>query len=102
MLVSNVTAPLRARALPFSVAPVVRVMSESARMLPLKVELVPSVAELPTCQKMLWGWAPPARTMELLPNVVSDEAIWNIQTAFAFPPASRVRAPVIPMVDVDL
>ena len=53
MLVSNVTAPLRARALPFSVAPVVRVMSESARMLPLKVELVPSVAELPTCQKML-------------------------------------------------
>jgi hypothetical protein len=40
--------------------------------------------------------------MELLPNVVSDEAIWNIQMAFAFPPPSRVRAPVIPMVDVDL
>ena len=53
MLVSNVTAPFRASALPFSVAPVLSVMSESARMLPLKVELVPSVAELPTCQKML-------------------------------------------------
>ena len=53
MLVSSVTAPFRASALPFSVAPVVSVMSESASMLPLKVELVPSVAELPTCQKML-------------------------------------------------
>jgi hypothetical protein len=53
MLVSNVTAPFRASALPFSVAPVVTVMDVSARMLPLKVEAVPRVAELPTCQKML-------------------------------------------------
>jgi hypothetical protein len=102
MLVSKVTAPFRASALPFSVVPVVRVMSESARILPLKVEFVPNVAELPTCQKMLCGWAPPARTTELLPKVVSEEAIWNIQMAFAFPPPSRVSAPVMPIVDVDL
>ena len=102
MLVSNVTAPFRASALPFSVAPVVSVMDVSARMLPLKVELVPRVAELPTCQKMLCAWAPPARTTELLLKVVSDEAIWKIQTEFALPWPSRVRVPVIPNVDVDL
>jgi len=77
-------------------------MEESARMLPLKVELVPSVAELPTCQKTLLAWAPPVRTTELAPRVVSDEAIWKIQTAFALPPPSSVRVPVIPKVDVDL
>src|SRR4029077_10473549 len=71
ILVSKVTAPLRASARPFSVAPVLRVTSVSARMLPLKVELVPSTAELPTCQKMLRDWAAPARTTELLPAVVS-------------------------------
>jgi hypothetical protein len=71
-------------------------------MLPLKVELGPRVAELPTCQKMLRAWAPPARTTELLLEVVSPEAIWKIQTAFALPWPSRVRGPVIPNVDVDL
>jgi len=102
MLVSKVTAPLRARALPFSVAPLVTVMEVSARMLPLKVELVPRVAELPTCQKMLLAFALPARTTELLLEVVSDEAIWKIQTAFALPPPSSLRVPVIPKVEVDL
>jgi len=39
-------------------APVVAVMEVRARMLPRKLELVPSVAELPTCQKTLQAWAP--------------------------------------------
>jgi len=30
-------------------------------MIPLKMEKVPIVAEVPTCQKMLDGFAPPAR-----------------------------------------
>jgi hypothetical protein len=77
-------------------------MDVSARMLPLKVELVPRVAELPTCQKMLCAEAPPARTTLLVLKVVSDEAIWKIQTAFAFPWPSRVSVPVIPKVEVDL
>jgi len=102
MLVSKVTAPFRASALPFKVAPVVNVMSVSARMLPLNVELVPSVAELPTCQKMLCDEALPASTIELLLMVVSEEATWKIQIAFAFPPPSSVSVPVIPSVDVDL
>ena len=102
ILVSKVTAPFCASALPFSVAPVVTVTDVSAKMLPLNVELVPRVAELPTCQKMLRDCAPPARTIELLGSVVSPEAIWKIQTAFASPPPSSVRVPVIPNVEVDL
>ena len=58
VLVSNVTAPVRAKALPFSAAPVVSVTEAWARMVPLKIELVPRVAELPTCQKTLAACAP--------------------------------------------
>jgi len=50
VLVSNVTAPLLASALPFSVAPVFSVIDANAKMFPLKTEYVPRVAELPTCQ----------------------------------------------------
>jgi len=100
MLVSKVTAALRASARPFRVAPLVTVMEVSARMLPLKVELVPRVAELPTCQKTLFLLAPPARTTELLLAVVRDEPIWKIQTALALP--VRVRVPLIANEEVDL
>ena len=58
VFVSMVTAPFRARARPTTVAPVLSVMDVSARMLPWKVVLVPRVAELPTCQKMLQALAP--------------------------------------------
>lgn len=61
-LESNVTAPVRAKALPFSVAPVLMVMDTWARMVPLKIEVVPRVAELPTCQRTLAGFAPLMRT----------------------------------------
>ena len=70
VLVSSVTAPFRARALPFRiVAPVVSVILVSARMCPSKAVFVPSVAELPTCQNtVLPGIAPPliVTTDELL------------------------------------
>jgi hypothetical protein len=39
-------------------APVVAVMLVSARMLPMNVEPVPTVAELPTCQYTLHELAP--------------------------------------------
>ena len=55
VFVSSVTAPLRARARPCMVAPVVRVMLVSAMIVPTNVEPVPIVAELPTCQKTLHG-----------------------------------------------
>ena len=80
---ANVTAPVRASALPLSAAPVVTVMDACARMVPLKIVLVPRVAELPTCQKTLEATAPPIRTTALLPAaVVSVLPIWKMKTAF--------------------
>lgn len=52
-LLSSVTAPLRAKALPDKSAPVVRVMLWSASMFPTKLVVVARVAELPTCQNTL-------------------------------------------------
>ena len=56
LLVSSVTAPFCARAAPQAMlAPVFNVMLVSARMSPTNEVVVPSVAELPTCQKTLVG-----------------------------------------------
>ena len=48
-----VTEPFCANALPSSVAPVASEMDVKARMFPSKTVVIPSVAELPTCQKTL-------------------------------------------------
>ena len=56
--VSRVTAPLRASTRPTTVTPVVTVMLCRARTLPVKVDAVPRVAELPICQYTLHGLAP--------------------------------------------
>jgi hypothetical protein len=58
VLESIVTEPFCARSLPSTVAPVTRVMLVSAKTFPTKLVVVPSVAELPTCQKTLHGAAP--------------------------------------------
>lgn len=52
-LVSRVTAPLRAKTLPSTDAPVFTVTEDIAMMVPTKLELVPSVADEPICQKTL-------------------------------------------------
>ena len=54
----KVTAPLRARARPWTVTLRFTVIEVNARMFPTKVDPVPSVAELPTCQNTLHSWAP--------------------------------------------
>ena len=59
VLLSSVTAPLRASSRPATVAPVFSPIDVSARIVPLKLVVLPSVAELPTFQKTLHGWAPP-------------------------------------------
>ena len=61
VLESNVTAAIRASALPFSVAPVFSVMAWSAMIVPWKADVVPRVAEVPTCQKTLLDLALPLR-----------------------------------------
>ena len=58
VLSSSVTAPLRARSRPSTEAPEFSPIDVRARIVPLKIVVVPSVAELPTCQKTLHGWAP--------------------------------------------
>jgi hypothetical protein len=85
--VSSETAPFRANARPVSPAPVFRVMLVSARMFPRNVELVPSVAELPTCQNTLQRDVGPLlimRTDEPL-AVVSALPILKTNTALALP-----------------
>jgi hypothetical protein len=69
--VSIVTAPLRARPLPDTLAPVVRVMLVRARMLPTNTVPVPMVAELPTCQNTLQPTPPLVTRIDELLAVVS-------------------------------
>ncbi len=94
----RVTAPLRASSRPFTVTPLFTVIDVSARIVPTKLELVPRVAELPTCQKTLHAWAPPTRVTVLADAVMRVEAALKMKTAFGSPWASRVRFPVIPRV----
>ncbi len=102
VLVSMVTAPLRARVRPSTNAPVFAVMDVRARMFPLKPVFVPRVAELPICQKTLQDWAPLIRATLLFEAVVRVEPIWKMKTAFGSPWASRVTVPVRPRLEVDL
>ena len=95
VFVSNVTAPLRANTRPSTFVPVVRVADVKARIFPLKIEFVPSVAELPTCQKTLQAWAEFMRTTLLVPEVMSVELVLKTKTALGSPAASSVRVPVI-------
>lgn len=50
-----------------------RVIDVSANMVPAKLLVVPSVAELPTCQNTLQAWAPFSRTTELPEAEISDD-----------------------------
>jgi hypothetical protein len=102
VLVSRVTDPLRARARPKSWTPVFTVIEVSARMVPWKVEPVPGVAELPTCQNTLQAWVPLMRFTTLDEAVVSAEPTWMMKTAFGSPCPSRVSVPVMPSVEVEL
>jgi hypothetical protein len=82
VFVSNVTAPVRAKALPFRVAPVVSVMDDWASMLPANTVVVPKVAELPSCQKTLPACALLISTMDEPLAVVSVLPIWKMNSAF--------------------
>ena len=70
-------------------------------MVPAKALVVPSVAELPTCQNTLQACAPFSSTTELPDAVVSVEPAWKMNTAFGSPPPFRVTEPVRARLDVD-
>ena len=90
---SRVTAAFWASTRPSTVTPVVTVIDVRASTLPRKAELVPSVAELPTCQKTLQAEAPFVRRTELAESVTRVEPTWKTNTASALPCASRMSAP---------
>src|SRR5439155_596737 len=81
LLASIVTAPLSAKVLPNTLAPVFRVMLASARIFPENSVFAPRVAELPTAHHTLVAVAPPTMTtlapapvMKAAPLLVTVEA----------------------------
>jgi hypothetical protein len=86
-LLSNVTAPVWAKARPFKVAPVSKPMEVSARMVPSNEVVVSRVADETTLHHTLHG-SPPVTDEP--GDVMRDDADLNIQT----PDPERVRFPV--------
>ena len=78
VLLSSVTAAFRARALPFTLALVFKVMLWSARIFPANEVVVPRVAELPTCHHTPQAEAPLVSVIEELLAVVSVLPIWKM------------------------
>jgi hypothetical protein len=100
--VSRETCPFRANARPSTVAAVCTVMEVRARIVPLKLDAVPSVAELPTCQNTLQAWAPLIRMTLLAEAVTRVEATWKTNTELGLPWPSRVSCPLRAKELVDL
>jgi hypothetical protein len=94
VLLSRVTAPFRARARPFTVAPEVTVIEVRAMIVPANVDPVASVAELVTCQKTLQGLAPLMSTTRLDDDVMNVEVALKIQTELGSFWPSSVSVPV--------
>jgi hypothetical protein len=92
--VSIVTAPLRAKARPDTLAPVVREMLVRARMLPTNTVPVPMTAELPTCQNTLQSTPPLVTSTDELLAVVRVLTVLNTKTALALPRAFKVNITV--------
>ena len=95
VLLIRVTAPYLASNCPLMSAPFSAVIEVWARILPLKSESPPRVAEEPTCQKTLQAWAPFMRIILLFCIVTRVDADLNIKTASGSIAASRVKVPEI-------
>ena len=78
---SRVTWPVWASALPRTVTLSATSMSVSAKMVPTNVELVPSVAELPTCQNTLHSLTPLISETLLAAAVINVEVLLKMKTA---------------------
>ena len=96
MLLSKVTAPFKAKALPTRSAPVFIVMLLVARKFPSKEDAVPNVADEPICQKTLLAEAPFTKTIDAKLADVKVLPIRKTNCEFVLPSPSRVRAPVNP------
>ena len=94
VLVSIVTAPLRAKARPDKLAPDAKVMLVSARILPANELFAPIVADSPTIQKTLQTPPPLVTKTDELVAVLRPPGIWIVQVAAVLPLASRTSCPV--------
>lgn len=83
MLVSSVTAPFLASALPVRFAPVFKVMLDSAIRLPINDVVVPSVAEVPICQVTPHGFPLLIMTTDDPPAVVNALPTLNTKTSIS-------------------
>lgn len=97
LLVRRVTAPWRPKRPPVAFAPVFRETEANARIGPMKLVFVPSVAEVPTCHQTLQEavvglWM--ILTFELL-AVVRVEAIWKYHASDGELVPFSVKVPVI-------
>jgi hypothetical protein len=85
------TAPVWARARPFILAPVFKVIETKARIFPSNEVLVSKVAELPTCHQTLQGFPPVTDEPDEVSNV---DAALNIHTPepirFKFPLSEKL------------
>jgi hypothetical protein len=103
VLLDKVTSPVRARARPLRWDPESMVTDAYARIVPCTVEVVPIVAELPTCQKTFPACAPFERMTARPEVVVSADATWKTKTPLGLPPPLKVRSPEeIASEEVDL
>src|SRR5688572_2139631 len=94
-LLSSVTAPFRASALPPRMfASVFIVMLVSAIRFPMNEVVVPSVAELPIRHATPHGFPPLIKSTDDPLAVVKVLPVLNINVAFGFPCAFNVRVPV--------
>ena len=94
VLVSNVTAPLRASSRPANVAPVWAEIEVRASTVPTKVVVEPKVALLPTCQKTLQAWAPLTSDTTLEEAAPSVLPAWKMNTESGSSCPSRITVPV--------
>jgi hypothetical protein len=90
----KVTLPFRASAAPCIVTALAIVMDVRARIVPMKAEPDPRVAELVTCQKTLHELAPLMSFTELPDAVMRSDGAWMIQTEFGSFWPSSVSVPV--------
>ena len=80
VLASRVTAALRARMRPWTVAPVSSVAEVRAISVPTNVLDDARVAELPTTQKTLHAWAPFSSSTDEPEAVTRSEEAWKMNT----------------------
>ncbi len=102
VLVSRLTWPLRASTRPDTVVPVCTEIEVSARTEPTNVVLVPSVAELPTCQNTLHALAPLISLTVLFDAVIKVDPAWKMNTDAGLFWPSRVTVPVRLSAPADL